>query len=145
MLMESILENHNLLTQYRNLYKSQLSLNAVINMVFLEKNLPFTFSYLFDNLSGYLSNLPKNIDPNQLSIAEKSILEANTIIKLIDIDLLSSYDEKTMMRTHLEETLDKVYNLTALASVHLTSLYFNHSMIQHSILDNLYTLTTNEI
>ena len=145
MLMESILENHNLLTQYRNLYKSQLSLNAVINMVFLEKNLPFTFSYLFDNLSGYLSNLPKNIDPNQLSIAEKSILEANTIIKLIDIDLLSSYDEKTMMRTHLEETLDKVYNLTALASVHLTSLYFNHSMIQHSILDNLDTLTTNEI
>lgn len=145
LLMESILENHNLLAQYRNLYKSHLSLNAVINMIFLEKNLPFTFSYLFDNLSEYLSKLPKSIEPNQLSIAEKSILEANTIIKLIDIERLTQFDEKTGVRTHLDQTLNKVYQLTAQASVHLTSLYFNHSMIQHSILDNLDTTPTNEI
>lgn len=145
MLMESILENHNLLAQYRNLYKSQLNLNAVINMIFLEKNLPFTFSYLFDNLSNYLSKLPKSIEPNQLSIAEKSILEANTIIKLIDLEQLTQFDENTGLRTHLDQTLNKVYQLTSEASVHLTSLYFNHSMIQHSILDNLDTTPTNEI
>ena len=34
-LMEAILENHHLLAQYRNIYKSHLSLKAVINMVFL--------------------------------------------------------------------------------------------------------------
>ena len=57
-LMEAILENHHLLAQYRHIYKSHWSLKAVINMVFLEKNLPYTLTYLLDTLSNYLSKLP---------------------------------------------------------------------------------------
>ncbi len=35
--MEAILENHHLLAQYRNIYKSHLSLKAVIDVVFWKK------------------------------------------------------------------------------------------------------------
>ena len=124
LLMEAILENHHLLAQYRTIYKSHLSLKAVINMVFLEKNLPYTLSYLLDTLSYYLSQLPKTNEPHRLSIAEKSALEASTIVKLINADHLIQVDEETQFRPDLDETLSKVFELICNVSNHLSSLYF---------------------
>ena len=143
--MEAILENHHLLAQYRHIYKSHLSLKAVINMVFLEKNLPYTLSYLLDTLSDYLSKLPKANDPNRLSIAEKSALEASTIVKLIDADNLIQVDEETQFRPELDETLSKVFEQICNVSNNLSSLYFNHSVMQHSELDNLENSHSDEI
>jgi hypothetical protein len=45
-----------------------------------------------DTLSYNISNLPKS-EINQLSIAEKKVLEASTIIKLIDPEVLEQADE----------------------------------------------------
>ena len=145
LLMEAILENHHLLAQYRNIYKSHLSLKAVINMIFLEKNLPYTLSYLLDMLSNYLSQLPKTNEPNRLSIAEKSALEASTIVKLINADHLIEVDEETQFRPELDETLSKVFELICKVSNNLSSLYFNHSVMQHSVLDTLENRDTDEI
>lgn len=145
LLMEAILENHHLLAQYRNIYKSHLSLKAVINMVFLEKNLPYTLSYLLDTLSYYLSQLPKTNEPNRLSIAEKSALEASTIVKLINADHLIEVDEETQFRPELDETLSKVFELVCNVSNNLSSLYFNHSVMQHSVLDTLENNDSDEI
>ena len=144
-LMEAILENHHLLAQYRNIYKSHLSLKAVINMVFLEKNLPYTLTYLLDTLSYYLSKLPKSNEPHRLSIAEKSALEASTIVKLIDAESLVQVDSATQFRPQLDETLSKVFELVCHVSNNLASLYFNHSVMQHSALDTLENRDTDEI
>lgn len=144
-LMEAILENHHLLAQYRNIYKSHLSLKAVINMVFLEKNLPFTLSYLLDTLSQYLDKLPKTMEPNRLSIAEKSVLEASTIIKLINAESLIQVDEATQFRPELDQTLSNVFELISNVSNNLASLYFNHSVLQHSVLDTLENIDSDEI
>jgi uncharacterized circularly permuted ATP-grasp superfamily protein/uncharacterized alpha-E superfamily protein len=144
-LMEAVLENHHLLAQYRNIYKSHLSLKAVINMVFLEKNLPYTLSYLLDTLSYYLSQLPKTNEPNRLSIAEKSALEASTIVKLINADHLIEVDEETQFRPELDETLSKVFELICNVSNNLSSLYFNHSVMQHSVLDSIENNDSDEI
>jgi uncharacterized circularly permuted ATP-grasp superfamily protein/uncharacterized alpha-E superfamily protein len=145
LLMEAILENHHLLAQYRNIYKSHLSLKAVISMVFLEKNLPYTLAYLLDQLTDYLSKLPKANEPNRLSIAEKSALEASTIVKLIDADLLIKVDKYTQFRFELDETLSKVFELICNVSNNLSSLYFNHSVMQHSVLDTLENNDPDEI
>ena len=144
-LMEAILENHHLLAQYRNIYKSHLSLKAVISMIFLEKNLPYTLSYLLDTLSYYLSKLPKTNDPNRLSIAEKSALEASTIVKLIDADNLIQVDSETQFSFELDETISKVFELICTVSNNLSSLYFNHSVMQHSVLDTLENNDSDEI
>jgi uncharacterized alpha-E superfamily protein len=144
-LIEAILENHNLLAQYRNIYKSHLSLKALINMVFLEKNLPYTLSFLLDKLSYYLSKLPKTMEPHRLSIAEKSALEASTIVKLINADTLILVDENTEFRPELDETLAKVFELISNVSNNLSSLYFNHSVMQHSVLETLENRETDEI
>ncbi len=144
-LMEAILENHHLLAQYRNIYKSHLSLKAVINMVFLEKNLPYTLTFLLDTLSYYLSKLPKTNEPHRLSIAEKSALEASTIVKLIDAEHLILVDEDTQFRFELDETLSKVFELICNVSTNLSSLYFNHSVMQHSAFNTLENSDTDEI
>lgn len=145
LLMEAILENHHLLAQYRNIYKSHLSLKAVINMVFLEKNLPYTLSYLLDTLIYYLSKLPKATDPNRLSIAEKSALEASTIVKLIDADKLIQVNELTLFRPNLDKTLEDVFELISNVSNNLSSMYFNHSVMQYSALDTLENSAADEI
>ena len=145
LLMEAILENHHLLAQYRNIYKSHLSLKAVINMIFLEKNLTYTLSFLLNTLTHYLSKLPKTNEPNRLSIAEKSALEASTIVKLIDADSLIQVDEITQFRPKLDETLSNVFELICNVSNNLSSLYFNHSVMQHSVLDTLENSESDEI
>lgn len=145
LLIEAILENHHLLSHYRKIYKSHLSLKAVINMVFLEKNLPFTLSFLLDTLSEFLSKLPKTNDPNRLSIAEKSALKASTIAKLIDADELIKVDEETQFRPELDKTLSMIFELICTVSNNLASLYFNHSVMQHSVYDTLENIDSDEI
>jgi hypothetical protein len=89
--------------------------------------------------------LPKTNEPNQLSIAEKSALKASTIIKIIDIDDLIRVDEATQFRPELDRTLSDVFELICDVSNNLSSLYFNHSVMQHSILDTLENSDSNEI
>ena len=144
-LMEAVLENHHLLAQYRNIYKSHLSLVAVLNMIFLEKNLPYTLSYLLDTLANCLSKLPKSIDPNRLNLAEKTVLEASTKIKLIDAENLIKASEENQYRAALDQTLEQVFELISTVTSNLTSLYFNHSIIQHSFLDTIEKINSDEI
>lgn len=144
-LMEAVLENHHLLAQYRYIYKSHWSLVAVLNMAFLETNLPYTLSYLLDALSSCLSKLPKNIDSNRLNIAERTVLEAMTLVKLFDAESMIKADEETQYRTELDKTLKQVYDLISKVTSNLASLYFNHSVMQHSFLDTIEKINSDEI
>ncbi len=144
-LMEAVLENHHLLAHYRSIYKSNFSLVEVINMVFLDNNLPYTFSYLLDSLAYSLSKLPKNIDPNRLNKAEKTVLEAITQIRLIEAEELIVFDDKNQYRAKLDKTMARVFELVANLTDNLTGLYFNHSVIQHSLLDSIEKINSDEI
>jgi len=144
-LMEAVLENHHLLAQYRYIYKSHWSLVAVIKMAFLETNLPYTLSYLLDALSSSLSKLPRNIDSNRLNIAERTVLEAITLVKLFDAESMIKADEDTQYRTELDKTLKQVYDLISKVTSNLASLYFNHSVMQHSFLDTIEKINSDEI
>ncbi|OYX84102.1 MAG: hypothetical protein B7Y83_09295 [Flavobacteriales bacterium 32-34-25] len=133
LLLESVLENHNLLAQYRSIYKSELNLVTIINMLFLEKNSPYTLAYILDTLSYNIANLPKKSEYNQLNVAEKQVLEASTIIKLIDPEELEQADENNY-RKKLDDTINTVSDLISSVTSSLSSLYFNHSVMQLSFL-----------
>jgi uncharacterized alpha-E superfamily protein len=144
-LMEAVLENHHLLAQYRNIYKSHLSLVSVLNILFLETNLPYTLSYLLDSLANCISKLPKSIEPNRLNLAEKTVLEACTKIKLTDAENLIKFDEDTQYRPELDKVLADVFELISSVTGNLSSLYFNHSVIQHSFLETIEKINADEI
>jgi hypothetical protein len=65
-----------------------------------------------------------------LSIAEKKVLEASTIIKLIDPEVLEQADENNF-RNSLDSTINIVSLISSVTSS-LSSLYFNHSVMQLS-------------
>ena len=144
-ILEAVLENHHLLTQYRHVYKSQWSLVAGLDMVMLEKNLPYTLTSLLDRLSFCLSHLPKSTNANRLGIDEKIVLEASTIIKLIDAENLVKVDEDTQYRSELDKTLEQVHDLVSKVTACLSSLYFSHSVIQHSLLETIEKINSDEI
>jgi hypothetical protein len=75
-------------------------------------------------------NLPKKSEINQLSIAEKKVLEASTI-KLIDPEVLEQADENNF-RNSLDSTINIVSELISSVTSSLSSLYFNHSVMQLS-------------
>lgn len=144
-LMEALLENHHLLAQYRYTYKSNMNLVTVLNLLFLEKNLPYTFSYLLDRLVECLAKLPKTVEPNRLSACEKSVLQASTLVKLMDAEKMVKVDEETGYRLYLDQILDQVEELISSVTIDLTGQYFNHSTEQYSILDTLEKTDPDEI
>ena len=136
LLMEAILENNYLLVSYRSIYKSQLSLNTVLSMIFLDNNLPNTLSYLLDNLTYSLHKLPKSAQANRLNMVEKIALEALTKIKLVNTEELIKVDLETDFRNEFDIVLKDVYELISSVSSGLSSLYFNHSVLQSSFTEN---------
>ncbi|CAG5008836.1 hypothetical protein DYBT9275_04367 [Dyadobacter sp. CECT 9275] len=132
-LIEAVLLNHHLLVNYRQIYKSQLTIEAMLDMVLLEKTLPYSLVYMLDELSSNLAKLPSTTHNERLNDAEKSVLEASMLIKLADITSLSSWNGEGE-RAALFETMSKVGALISSVSVSLTSLYFSHTVMQHSFL-----------
>jgi hypothetical protein len=72
-------------------------------------------------------------------------LEASTKIKLIDAESLIKADEENQYRAELDQTLEQVFDLISAVTSNLTSLYFNHSVIQHSFLDTIEKINSDEI
>lgn len=92
-----------------------------------------------------MSKLPRNIDSNRLNIAERTVLEAITLVKLFDAESMIKADEDTQYRTELDKTLKQVYDLISKVTSNLASLYFNHSVMQHSFLDTIEKINSDEI
>jgi hypothetical protein len=107
-------------------------------MLFFGKNSPYTLAYILDTLSYNIASLPKKSALNQLSIAEKKVLEASTIIKLIDPEELEA--DENGFREDLDGTINTVADLISSVTSSLSSLYFNHSVMQLSFLATDKTL-----
>ncbi|MDR6564158.1 MULTISPECIES: circularly permuted type 2 ATP-grasp protein [unclassified Arcicella] len=144
-LVEAVLINHHLLVHYRLLYKSHISLEAMLDMILLEESLPYSLSYQLDALAECLSKLPKTSSNERLTKAEKAVLEASTKIKLTDIATLGAYDAETLYRENLDNLLANVFSLISSVTVCLTDVYFTHTVIQHSLMENPENSDTNEI
>jgi len=131
-LIEATLINHNLLVNYRQIYKSQMSVEAMLDMVLLEKTLPFSMVYMLDELKKNLAELPGATRSERLNDAQKAVLEASTLIKLANISDLSSCNEERD-REHLFTLLGKVSGLISTVSMTMTNMYFSHTIMQHSL------------
>jgi uncharacterized circularly permuted ATP-grasp superfamily protein/uncharacterized alpha-E superfamily protein len=144
-IIEAVLENNHLLQRYRYTNKSNADLVAVLNMIFLEENLPYTLSFLLDELSYCLRKLPKSSENNRMNLAEKTVLETVAIVKLVDTEQLVNADKGTLFRPALDKTLMQIFELISKVSTDLTSMYFNHSILQHSFLETTESIKTDEI
>ncbi len=132
-LIEAILINHNLLVYYRQLYKSFVNLETTLDVVLIDEKLPYSLGYMLGKLAEYLSHLPNNTYPERISLVGKAILEAQTKIRLADIDSLTNYDEDDHRLFNLDALLASIYTLVSGVTDLLSNQYFSHAVLQHSL------------
>ncbi|MDJ1471550.1 circularly permuted type 2 ATP-grasp protein [Xanthocytophaga flava] len=135
-ILEAVLLYHHLLVNYRMMYRAQLTVEATLDMILLEETLPYSLVYQLNALSTCLGNLPRAGQNTRLNQAQKAVLEASALVKLSDITQLSKYDSESFYREDLDKLLSEVSRLISSVSVTLTSLYFSHTIMQHSFIQS---------
>ncbi|WP_439556501.1 circularly permuted type 2 ATP-grasp protein [Dyadobacter sp.] len=133
-LIEATLINHHSLVNYRQIYKSHLSVEAMLDMVLLEKTLPYSLVYMLDELNKNLAQLPVTTRGDRLNEAERSVLKAATLVKLANVaDLCKS--DAVLERTELFDLLSEAAKLISSVSTSLTNMYFSHAIMHHSFFE----------
>ncbi len=144
-LIEALLINQHLLVHYRQFYKTSFSLEATLDMVLLDKKLPYSLVYQLDMLCECLAELPKNAQLDRLNQAEKAVLEASVKIKLADVTKLVVCRPDTQFREKLDLLMSEVSELISSVTLSLTQLYFTHTVIQNVLLEGTDNSDTHEI
>jgi uncharacterized alpha-E superfamily protein len=130
-LIEATLINHHMLVNYRQIYKSHLSVEAMLDMILLEPSMPYSLGYMLDELKKNLAELPATTRGERLNEAERLALKASTLIKLANIPELTKYN-RSDERTELFNLLAEVAGIISSVSTYLTNQYFSHALIHHS-------------
>jgi len=130
-LIEAVLTNHYLLVHYRQIYKTNCSLETLLDMILLDRQLPYSIAFQLDALSDCLAKLPNTDTNKHLNPAQKAVLAASTKVKLADISKLTHFKKDTLYRKKLDKVLAEVYDLVTSVTTGLTQAYFAHTIIQH--------------
>lgn len=144
-LIEAALTNHYLLVHYRQLYKTNFSLETMLDMVLLDDKLPYSIAYQLDALAICLAQLPKTDSSFRLNEAQKAVLEASTKIKLANISQLMVSKSPVQFRRNLDRLLSNVSELTASVTITLTNAYFAHTIIQNVLMESSDNSDSHEI
>jgi uncharacterized circularly permuted ATP-grasp superfamily protein/uncharacterized alpha-E superfamily protein len=132
-LMESVLIATQSLITYRYTYQDHLQLPLVLELLMLDMNYPKSLAYLVHKIKRYVSDLPKAGKEAALSEQERLILEADTLLKLMNGMSLSQHDSFTKEYKVLNDFLEKLYTLLANTSLLVSKTYFTHSRVQKQL------------
>ncbi|MDP3818909.1 MAG: alpha-E domain-containing protein, partial [Methylotenera sp.] len=91
-----------------------------------------SLAYQFNRIQEHVSKMPRKQTNTQLSIEERLILEANSLLDLTNLsDLIKVSDGN--VREKFDQTLSRLYYLLATLSDTVTATYFQHGQPQHSL------------
>ena len=132
LLMESLLDTSDNLICYREHYRNSIELPSFIELLMLDKNNPRSLAYQFNRIQKHVSKMPRKPSNAKLSMEERLILEACSLLDLTNInDLIKTTDGN--VRENLDQTLSRLYYLIATLSDTITATYFQHGQLQHSL------------
>ena len=132
-LIEAVLINHNLLVYYRQLYKSSVNLETTLDLILLDEKLPYSLSFMVGKLAEFVDKLPANNYPERMSHVAKLLLEAQTKLRLANLETLTIYDDDDHCLYNLDALLESIFSLVSGVTELLTSQYFSHAVLQHSL------------
>jgi uncharacterized circularly permuted ATP-grasp superfamily protein/uncharacterized alpha-E superfamily protein len=126
LLLEDLLLTIENLITYRRRYRSSLQRNSVLKLVLLDEDNPRSLAYQLLCLQKYISQLPREQSEHQLSGEERSILEATTQLRLLDIDALSQSIDAGSRYLTLEHFLQNIRQSMFDTSNSITDNFFSH-------------------
>jgi uncharacterized circularly permuted ATP-grasp superfamily protein/uncharacterized alpha-E superfamily protein len=132
-LMESVLTATQSLITYRYTYQDHLQLPLTLELLMLDMNYPKSLAYLVHKIKRYVAHLPKAGKEAALNEQERLMLEADTLLKLVNGVSLSQHDSFTNEYKVLNEFLDKLYSLLVNTSILVSKTYFTHSQVQKQL------------
>ncbi len=132
-LLEAVMIAGQSLITYRYTYRDHLQLPLALELLMLDGNYPKSLAYLIKKINRYVSLLPGEEKEFPVSYKQRNIQEAESLLKLANVSLLTQYDPETKEYTALNDFLDKLYSLIADTSMHISKTYFKHSQTQKQL------------
>jgi uncharacterized circularly permuted ATP-grasp superfamily protein/uncharacterized alpha-E superfamily protein len=132
-LLEFVLTATQSLITYRYTYQDHLQLPLTLELLMLDMNYPKSLAYLVHKIKRYVSQLPKAGKETALSEQERLILEADTLLKLMNGVSLSQHHSFTNEYTVLNKFLEKLSALLVNTSALISKTYFTHSRVQKQL------------
>jgi uncharacterized circularly permuted ATP-grasp superfamily protein/uncharacterized alpha-E superfamily protein len=133
-LQQAVLISNEGLVNYRYKYRRPIQILLVIDLLLFDPNNPRSLTYQIVRLKNYLQNLPKNQSAYSLTEYERLILEADTLLKLADKNVLVSPDESGAAYSQLDAFLSKLYNILIAIPGVLSKTFFKHEMTPKTII-----------
>jgi uncharacterized circularly permuted ATP-grasp superfamily protein/uncharacterized alpha-E superfamily protein len=133
-LQQAVLISNEGLVNYRYKYRRPIQILLVIDLLLFDPNNPRSLTYQIVRLKNYLQNLPKNQSAYTLTEYERLILEADTLLKLADKNVLVSPDESGAAYSQLDAFLSKLYNILIAIPGVLSKTFFKHEMTPKTII-----------
>ena len=132
LLMESLLDTSDNLICYRQHYRNNIELPSFIELLILDKNNPRSLAFQCIRIQEHVSKMPRQQLNAQLSLEERLIIEACSLIDLINLSKFTEHTEGNK-REHFDQTLSRLYHLLLSLSEVITASYFQHGQVQHSL------------
>ncbi|PHN03833.1 circularly permuted type 2 ATP-grasp protein [Flavilitoribacter nigricans] len=129
-LLEMLLMCNESLLTYRYRYRSTLKIDGVLELLLTEEDNPRSVVFQIDQIARNLRELPLNKVNQNLSPAEKKLLEALTMVRLCDLEELTEVNEESQAREKLFQFLNQVTGLLTEAS--------------NLVIDQFFSLTQNQ-
>ncbi len=125
LLIESLLDTSDNLICYRQHYRSYFELPSFLELLLLDEHNPRSQAYQIARLHEHVAKLPHANANQRLSQEERLMLEASSLLGLVNLDELLVVS-KDGIREHLDQQLSRLYYLLSSLSDTVTATYFRH-------------------
>jgi uncharacterized alpha-E superfamily protein len=132
LLMEALLDTSDNLICYRQHYRNSVEITSFIELLMFDKNNPRSLAFQLSRIQEHVDKMPRDNAKSHLSIEERLILEASSLLELSNIQDLTLTSNKHV-REKLDQTLSRLYYLLVTLSDTVTATYFQHGQMQHSL------------
>ncbi len=127
-LLQAVLMSNENLVNYRYKYRLPVQNSLVLDLMLFDPNNPRSLTYQVDRLKAHLQNLPKTNNGHALTGYERLIIEADTLLKLVNKQEISNPDKESRTYKKLDEFLEKLYDLLSGIPGMISKTYFKHEM-----------------
>jgi uncharacterized circularly permuted ATP-grasp superfamily protein/uncharacterized alpha-E superfamily protein len=133
LLGESLLAVVDSLMSYRRRYRHGMQIPNLLELVLYDERNPRSLAYQVSRIEEHVADLPREQDPGYRTDLERLALEAATLVRLADVNLLATAAEESGRREHLEALLNQLSNRLPALSDALTASYFRVAAPPHQL------------
>jgi uncharacterized circularly permuted ATP-grasp superfamily protein/uncharacterized alpha-E superfamily protein len=125
LLLEALLDTSDNLICYRQHYRNNMELGALLELLLLDENNPRSLAYQTARLQEHVGKLPREKAGGRLSPEQRLALEASSALRLAGMDELTAVAESGT-RQDLDQLLARLNHLLVALSDAVTAAYFRH-------------------